>query len=367
MSAYSLKRKPSGIYFVEFYEGDTRRRITTGSTDAKSARQRARDIVTGAAAPVPASRTARRKVGGMTMGQLLDRCCQTVWSPREVRSQRTVKSNAKILREMIGDVPVADMTYTRLQDLVQELFARGYAAGTVHRKMCAVSKALTEATMLTEADGRPVLAGKPKMPSVNAKNARDRVLGVDEEHAMFRAIAARSVAEPNRPWVRFAHLMRFLLDTGCRLGEALNVGVNDLKTRNSAVFVSFPRYTTKNEKPRELPLTTAIRQSLPHLRQTAVGGKLFPMKSQTVWYMFSTIRSELVAEGFAVSDVVLHTMRHTCLTRLARSGKVPLERISDWAGHSTLQVTMDHYRHMMPEDKLSTLDVIEEISSLNTI
>lgn len=301
------------------------------------------------------------------MGQLLDRCLQTVWSAREVRSQRTVKSNAKILREMIGDVPVADMTYTRLQDLVKELFARGYAAGTVHRKMCAVSKALTEATMLTDSDGKPVLAGKPKMPAVNAKNARDRVLGVEEEHAMFGAIAARAAAEPHRQWSRFGHLMRFLLDTGCRLGEALNVGTTDLETRHDAVFVSFPRYTTKNEKPRELPLTKAIRDSLPALQQTAVGGKLFPMKSQTVWYMFSTIRRDLAANGWSVSDVVLHTMRHTCLTRLARSGKVPLERISDWAGHSTLQVTMDHYRHMMPEDKLSTLDVLEHISASNTI
>jgi integrase len=41
---------------------------------------------------------------------------------------------------------------------------------------------------------------------------------------------------------------------------------------------------------------------------------------------------------------------------------VPIERISEWAGHSSVQVTMDHYLHLMPEDKLGTLDVIESMA-----
>ena len=361
MRSFALKAKPSGVLYVEFYEGEVRRRITTGSRDTKVARQRAREIVTGTyTAP---TRVSPAKSGGMTMGELLDKCCQTVWSPRNVRSQRTVKSNAKILREMIGDVLVTDMTYSRLEELVQELFNRGYAAGTVHRKMCAVSKALNHATRITGADGKPVLAGRPSMPTVTTKNSRSRVLSPSEERAMFAAIAERAKEQPTRAWTRFGHLIRFLLHTGCRLGEALNVSDDLIETAGAATFVTFPRYTTKNDKPRKLPLSKAVVASLPYLRADAADDKLFPMKPQTVWYMWNAVRSDLVKAGFPVEDVVLHTMRHTCLTRLARSGKVPLERISDWAGHSTLQVTMDHYRHMMPEDKLSTLAVMEDITN----
>ena len=363
MKSFALKPKSSGILYVEYYEGEVRRRITTGSRDTKVARQRAREIVSGnVVTPTP---SAPSKSSGMTMGQLLDLCCKTVWAPRNVRSQRTVKSNAKILREMIGDEPVSDMTFTRLELLVQELFNRGYAAGTVHRKMCAVSKALNYAAKITGPNGKPVFHGKPSMPTVVTKNSRSRVITAAEEKAIFSAIEKRANSEPARSWTRFAHLIRFLLDTGCRLGEALNLSDALIESDGDATFVTFPRYSTKNDEPRKLPLSKAIVASLPYLRSCAVGEKLFPMKSQTVWYMWNSIRSDLVAAGLPVADVVLHTMRHTCLTRLARSGLVPLERISDWAGHSTIQVTMDHYRHMLPADKLSTLAVIEDIAAAN--
>ena len=367
MKNYKLTKKTNGIYVVSFYDGDVRRRISTGTRDPKTARQTAPHIVNGTHTAQPSAPSQTQRNNGMTMGELFGRCSQTVWSPRNVRSQRTVKSNIKILSEMIGDEPVTSMNYPRLSQLVSDLFARGYAAGTVHRKMCAVSKALNEATRMTDTAGRPILAAKVSIPTVVARNSRSRVLTRDEEAAIFDAIAARSVAEPTRDWQRFARLLRFLLDTGCRLGEALNVSDALIETHDNATFVTFPRYTTKNEKPRKLPLTQAIVSCLPYLRAAAIGGKLFPLKSQTVWYMWKGIRSDLVANGVPVSDVVLHTMRHTFLTRLAQSGKVPLERISEWAGHSSLQVTMDHYLHLMPVDKLSTLDVVEAIALQNAI
>lgn len=367
---FTLSKKSSGILFLNFEENGKRRRITTGTRDPKIARRVARDIMMGGR-PSPSPRSRAASSNGMTMGQLFEHCRHSVWSDRNVRSQATVRSNIKILTSMIGDVPVREMTYLRLEQLVQDPFNLDYAAGTVHRKMCAVSKALNVATRLTDDQGRPVLAGKVPMPSVVSDNTRDRVLSKTEEAAIFAAIAARTASQATRDWRRFGMLVRFLLDTGCRLGEALNVEDCRIeeravdKSRNQsggvATFVEFPRYTTKNKKPRVLPLTDAIVASLPYLRLAGVGGKLFPLKSATVWYMFDTIRKDVKASGVDISDVVLHTMRHTCLTRLAQSGKVRIEHISEWAGHSSLQVTSDHYLHMVPEDRLSTLDVLNAI------
>ena len=362
---FTLSEKASGILFVSFEENGKRRRITTGTRDPKIARRIARDILTGAL-PSPSPRSRAAPADGMTMGQLFELCRHSVWSERNVRSQATVRSNIKILTGMIGSVLVRDMTYQRLEQLVQDLFNLGYAAGTVHRKMCAVSKALNHATRLADSDGRPLLPGKVPMPSVVSDNTRDRVLSKAEEAAIFAAIAARTSTETTRDWRRFGMLVRFLLDTACRLGEALNVEDCRIETRvidesRTATFVEFPRYTTKNKKPRVLPLTDAIVASLPYLRLAAVDGKLFPLKAATVWYMWDTIRKDVTAAGTDISDVVLHTMRHSCLTRLAQSGKVRIEHISEWAGHSSLQVTSDHYLHMLPEDRLPTLDVLNAI------
>lgn len=358
MHRYRLSKKTNGIYIATFYVDGKRCRLSTETRDAKVARERAREIVNGSYVKSGVSTTSKSN-NGMTMRELFHELMLGAWSPPNVRSQRTVKSNVKILNEMIGDEAVATINYSRLKKLVQDLFDRGYAAGTVHRKMCAVSKALNEATRMVDDNGKPVLAAKVPIPTVVARNARSRVLTHEEEAAIFDQISIRERAEPTRDWRRFAQLLRFLLDTGCRLGEALNVSDATLQERAGVTYVSFPRYTTKNEKPRTLPLTQAIVSTLPELRARANGGKFYPMKSQTVWYMWKTIRADLGVNGMNVQDVVLHTMRHTFLTRLAQSGKVSIHRISEWAGHSSIQVTMDHYLHLMPEDKLDTLDVIE--------
>ncbi|MGZ9157618.1 MAG: tyrosine-type recombinase/integrase [Nitrospira sp.] len=359
---YRLASKPSGIILVEFSENGARRRISTHTRDVKLARERAKQIVAGCyREPTKTEVTRSQRAAGMLMEQLFDRCLRTVWSPREVRSQATVLSNVRILTQMIGTVPVSEMTYSRLEQLVRELFDRGYAAGTVARKLCTVSKALTEATKIEDDRGRLVLVGRPAIPTVTADNSRDRVVSKSEEVAIFEAVERRRTREPTRDWRRFGMCLRFLLDTGCRLGEALGVRDSDIEKRDSATFVSFRRYTTKNKKPRMLPLTDAIVASLPYLRSTAVDDRLFPLRSGTVWYMWKAIREDVSATGVNIEDVVLHTLRHTCLTRLARSGQVRLDRISDWAGHSSLQVTMDHYLHLIPEDKLDTMAVLNAI------
>ena len=49
---------------------------------------------------VPATES---KPAGMTMRELYRRCELTCWSPSECKSQRTVKSNLKVLDELNGD------------------------------------------------------------------------------------------------------------------------------------------------------------------------------------------------------------------------------------------------------------------------
>jgi len=49
-----------------------------------------------------------------------------------------------------------------------------------------------------------------------------------------------------------------------------------------------------------------------------------------------------------------HALRHTFITRLARSGVAPAVAKS-LARHSTITLTMDHYTHTFIEDERSAL------------
>jgi integrase len=366
MAAPQLKQKPSGIWFVEFEgDGGERRRVSTNTRDKQIAREKMRDIVLGLDKPAPQSRSGDSR---LTMSDLFDRAQKTVWAPGEAKSQATIRSNIKILEPLIGSVAVADMNYTRLEDLALELKAKGYAPATIKRKMDMISKALRMATIWTDERGRPLLAAKPKMPTIRVSNLKDRVLERHEEVAVFNAIEQRRQDEPGRQWFRFASLIRFLLDTGARLGEALNTGPEALSTRQGHRFVTFARYRTKNDKPRTVPLTPAAAEALdalmPHLGRLDDGSLgFFPMSNGTAWYMWDNIREDLKKAGLNIDDVTLHTLRHTALTRLAQGG-MGLLQLQKWAGHSDPKITADRYTHLQPGDLLGGLDILSSNPSL---
>lgn len=379
MAAPQLKEKPSGIWFVEFEgENGERRRVSTNTRNKDAARAKMRDIVLGLDKPIQQSQKAEGPTG-VTMSALFDRMLKTVWAPGEVKSQATVLSHVKILTELIGNEAAKDMTYTRLEQLIATLKERGNSPGSIKRKMDSVSKTLRMATIWTDDKGRPLLPAKPTMPTIRVANLKDRVVhnaadvrllgGPDEETAIFQAIEKRRLAEPERPWFRVAALVRFLFDVGSRLGETLNLGPQDVRMHpvlqpdGSVVqrpVAVFPRYSTKNDKPRQVPLTdaawAALQSQRDHLgrRKGETKAVFFPIRAASVWYMFDQIKKDLSEKGIDLSDVTLHTLRHTCLTRLARGG-LDLLRIKEWAGHSDIKITAERYAHLIPSNLMDGL------------
>lgn len=360
MALPELRQKPSGIYYVDL-RGRGGGRVSLETRDRSVAVEKRRDLLKRG---TPEKGPSRSPDSGPSMRELFDRAQVTVW--RDVKSQATVRSNVKILNGLIGDEGVRDMTYTRLEKLATELTNIGYAPATVKRKLDAVSKVLSMATRWTDDEGRPLLAAKPTMPTITIKNQKDRTLSRTEEEAVFNAIELRRRAEPQRQWRRFASLFRFLLDTGARLGETLTVGPDSLTTIDSengdVTLVTFARYRTKNDKPRSVPLTDAALDALDALADDLGvddDGRevFFPFTSATAWYMLNNIRQDLAKLGFDLSDVTLHTLRHTALTRLARGG-MDLRRLQLWAGHSDPKITADRYIHTRADDLVGGLDIL---------
>lgn len=362
MAAPELKPKPSGIWIWEFTdETGARRRISTKTRDKAKANAMGRDIILGLS-PKTSTQPSRSSAGQVTMKELFDRAERTVWSATEVKSQATVRSNVKILTGMVGHVPIREMTYTRLEQLVDELRAKGYAPGTIKRKMDAVSKALRMATRWTDERGRPLLDAKPTMPTIRVSNLKDRVLDWKEQDQVFAAIERRRQLEPGRQWSRFRDLIVFLLDTGARLGEALMIGPKDVEVTQGQHYITFARYRTKSDKPRTVPLTPAVVEALGR-RGDDLGlvddqWVFFPLNNGTAWYMWSNIRDDLKPLGFDIGDVTLHTLRHTCLTRLAQGG-MQLLQLQKWAGHSDPKITAERYVHLTSGDLIGGLDILK--------
>jgi len=164
-----------------------------------------------------------------------------------------------------------------------------------------------------------------------------------------------------------------ILDTGLRVGEAValewpDVNLNPIEGARLG-FLRIRRGKSKNSK-RNLPLTSRVREMLSHRfndAKQAANGNGIPLR------VFSDAESRPVSVDyldrahFALRkaqglprDFVLHSLRHTMLTRLGESG-VDAFTIMRIAGHSTIIVSQ-RYVHPSLE---AVENAVERLEALN--
>ena len=141
----------------------------------------------------------------------------------------------------------------------------------------------------------------------------------------------------------------FLVDTGCRLGEALGLSWNDIQGHR----VSF--WITKSGRSRTIPLTQRAEDAV-NIDPAAARKGPFAMLSAV---RFRAIWNEAKAEiGLGDDDqVVPLILRHTCASRLVQGG-IDIRRVQTWLGHQTLQMTM-RYAHLATNDLDTCLNVLD--------
>ncbi|WJY17694.1 site-specific integrase [Alteriqipengyuania flavescens] len=378
-----IRTKPSGIHFIEVRLPDPatgelkRSRVSLDTRDMDEAKRQRADWLAGTHPKHPrnggiiaakgrgpdASTKRISTTGVMTVARWLDVCQTGLW--RTCKSQSTIQSNVRLLTQALddaghGELALADIASTHVTAIEAQLRDRhNYAEASVKKLMGSLRAALNAAT--TEEDpktGKALLLRAPNFPTYKVRNIRDRVLSDAEEEAVFACIAQRIEDEPSRPWRQMGLLLTVMLDTGFRIGEALSVGPASVTTKRwidpvtkegrSATFLGLARYTTKNDKPREVPLSDRVISLLPTLNALSIKGRWFPWKpgSGGPGYLWLNLRADMEERGFDLSDVTLHTMRHTCATRLALGG-MDLLGLRDWLGHSDIKITAERYVHLM--------------------
>lgn len=374
----ALKQKPNGVYYLDTEipdgKGGLRRsRVGLRTKDRAEAEAQRRDWIAGVHPLHPA-------VGGViapkgravaSTSTKLDTPYLSAWlaqclSHRDVwancRADATHRSNVRILnRTLPSDLQIGQVTTTIAKQLTDDLFAAGYAPASVRKLTGSLSSACRHAVR------EGVLKAMPEFPKIEVDNERERVVSLDEEAALLDCIAARRAAEPLRAWWHFERLIILLNDTGIRLTEAILAGPSWLKRKRwqdpltgadmEGVFLSIPKRTiyngietvvTKNKRPRDVPLTDRAQRAIEELNERVEGTRWFPWAkgSSGPLYLLQNIRQDMAAKGFAFDDVVLHTFRHTCATRLAEGG-LDLVALRDWLGHSDIKITAGRYLHLM--------------------
>jgi integrase len=252
--------------------------------------------------------------GVLTLGEAVRRTYDKHYAPR--KSAGVVRYVLdRIVAELGEATLLSSVDEHRLDKWVVSMRERGLTGATINRYLSALRRVM-----------KVNRVAPPVVPTLPEAYHRERVVSRDEERRMLAHFRTREDHD-------MADLVTVLVDTGFRLSEALRLDAKCVNWGTNQVTA----YETKGGKPRSVPMTRRVAAVM---RRRMVG-PAFPLTKDTAARRWAVARSAMPA---TMQDIVLHSLRHTCATRLLEAG-VDIYRVKTWLGHASVTTT-EGYAHV---------------------
>ncbi|GGG09621.1 site-specific integrase [Paenibacillus abyssi] len=269
---------------------------------------------------------------------------------------------------LIGEIPLSKLTALDIQKLTTSLYERGLASSTIKRTFNIINTALNKAEkMQLITKNVAALVDKPKV--------RRKELQVWEIYEIQRFL---EVAQKSRYYLAF-HLA---IMAGMRQGEILGLRWQDVDYESRKIYI---RQTLSHDgKELKSGAKTALgvrsvtvdAQTIEYLRRqsriienekrlskgvytdkglvvsTSTGNQLIPRNLMREY--------KLLLERAEVRKITFHDLRHTHASLLLKQNVHP-KIVSERLGHSSTQLTMDIYSHLMPNMQKEAADNLADL------
>lgn len=237
-----------------------------------------------------------------------------------------------LIVKLLGDVKLKDIDRTKIAELIYKLKERDVKHSTINRYL-----ALLKSLLRTARDVWECLDRIPKIKLFSENNTRTRVLTETEEQNLLRILRTTKLQKDNY-WSDIADLVEVLVETGMRVGEALQLTYTkniDINNREIKLFGSM----TKSGKDRVVPMSERCLKVIESRKGT---DKPFPFQASYVSRVFKKARLKMGLE--TDEEFVPHALRHTCASRLLKNTNI--YTVSKLLGHSSISITADRYGHL---------------------
>lgn len=298
-----------------------------------------------------------RVTSGTTLASLID---DFVEAPPGKGTRYWAASHLDFWRAHLGQMKVADVSrgdINAAKAKLQKTPARRSVPGgsiatgarlnpaTVNRYLASLSSVFNYAMEIEVIDAHPMKGGKVK--KLEEGNGRRRILTADEE--------ARLLTEARRSrWPMLYLFVRMCLTTAARRSEVLNLRWQAVQLEDRIAVLK----TTKNGRPRAMPLVADVRAALAEAEKARPVGSdhVFfnprkpsePFNVDTVWTECRKAAGLLNDRDDPLDRVVLHSTRHTAVTRMLKGG-ANLAQAAVVSGHQTLAM-LKRYEHLAASD-----------------
>lgn len=170
---------------------------------------------------------------------------------------------------------------------------------------------------------------------------------------LTHAEVSRLMEAECEPHIKLA--ITVLLTTAARVGAVLELTWDRVDLERGQI-----RLRVDAEGPRKgratVPINNTLRAALTSARAAALSDHVIEWAGGPV---------KCIRKGFlravsnaGLSDVTLHTLRHTAAVHMAEAG-VPMDEISQYLGHSNVQITSSVYARFSPQHLRKAADALE--------
>ena len=143
-------------------------------------------------------------------------------------------------------------------------------------------------------------------------------------------------------------LITFLIYTGCRKGEALNLKWDDVDMQNDVIAIK----GTKTKYDRYIPISKPLKELLSGIEKkseyvfTGINGKIKEFKDSF----------KAACRNAGLKDLRIHDLRHVFASKMVMNG-TSLYITGELLGHRTTQMTK-RYSHLMPDTLKKAVDEV---------
>lgn len=362
------RRSSTGIRGLTF-GADGRARIDLRYRDGRGVPQRFKEVLPPGTTRGAARLRAQSVLGAALAGTLTPRGSSVALSlseafdeylkwievnrPKAHKQRKSIK--AKWLA-VVGDVAIERLDASLLETYKARRLAAGTAPATINKglmvakHMCRVAARSGWGWM-----DRERAAVVREVPMLQEPPGRQRPIKPSELAAVFGAFKRKDS--------RFARrVVSAALLTGCRLGEILDLRVEEVDLRRKLIDLSRTKQNRNHQLVITAPLEALLKEALGEPKRAGahvfINGRGAPYTVDGFSKHFARI-----AERAKAPDITFHDLRRHVGTLLINAGE-RLEVVSKLLGHSTVAVTQRSYAHLATEATRGAFEQLGRAMSL---
>lgn len=257
---------------------------------------------------------------------------------------KTMGWTGKAVLAHFGNLTPEQITRGTCRQYAKSREDEGRTVGTIHTELGHLKSALIwgRKTKMTK---EVVDIWRPSKPETDF-----RILNRGEASALIDGA--------HDPHIRLAIVC--LLGLACRVGALLDLTWDRIDFEQNSINLRLSDSVTRKGRA-IVPMNAMVRAALFHARESALSDYVIeyaggPVKSIRVGFHAAVGRAR-------IGHVRIHDIRHTAAVTMLSSG-VPIEKVSQYLGHSNMAMTFKVYARYLPNHMQDAADVLD-FSSLS--